>query len=151
MTRVFLYTLLLLSTALQCFAVDKTPEGLWKTFDDEGQPSGQVLIEEKAGVFTGKVVGIFNPVEREERCQLCTDERKNQPVLGMIILKGLLRVGDNEWADGSILDPKNGKAYRVKVELSDHGTRLHVRGFIGISLLGRSQTWQRELNPAAQK
>ena len=62
----------------------------------------------------------------------------------MTILSGLRKTGDNEWSGGEILDPENGKIYKSKMSLVDDGNKLNVRGFIGISLLGRTQTWERE-------
>ncbi len=76
-------------------------------------------------------------------CEHCTDERKDQPIVGMTILKGL-RATDAGWAGGEILDPGNGKAYRAKARLSDDGSRLEVRGFVGVALFGRTRTWIRE-------
>jgi uncharacterized protein (DUF2147 family) len=143
--------MLLMAMLGHSWAGDFTPAGLWKTFDDDGKASGQVQIEEHAGVYSGRVVGIFNPEERQKLCESCSDERKNQPVMGMIILKELTRTGEHEWGGGHILDPKNGKVYRAKITLSADGNRLDVRGFIGFSLLGRTQSWLRELNPSPQK
>ena len=76
-------------------------------------------------------------------CKECKDERKDKPVIGMAILWGLKKDGDT-WAGGEILDPKNGKIYRCKMTLSADGKSLNVRGFIGISLLGRTQIWLRQ-------
>jgi uncharacterized protein (DUF2147 family) len=76
-------------------------------------------------------------------CEHCTDERKDQPIVGMTILKGL-KATDAGWEGGEILDPSNGKAYWDKARLSDEGSRLEVRGFIGVALFGRTQTWIRD-------
>jgi len=75
-------------------------------------------------------------------CAKCSDERRDQPVVGMEILRHLRPDGD-EWSGGEILDPENGKTYRAKLKLADGGQTLVVRGYIGISLFGRSQTWIR--------
>ncbi|MEF9942731.1 MAG: DUF2147 domain-containing protein, partial [Burkholderiaceae bacterium] len=76
-------------------------------------------------------------------CDQCSGARKDQPVIGMTILWGLKNEGD-EWTGGEILDPKNGKTYKAKAKLVDGGKKLEVRGFLGISLFGRTQTWVRE-------
>ncbi len=75
-------------------------------------------------------------------CTLCTDDRKNQPVMGMQVIRGMKPDG-NGWDGGTIIDPKTGKIYKLKMHLEDGGQKLVVRGFIGISLFGRSQTWVR--------
>jgi uncharacterized protein (DUF2147 family) len=123
-----------------------TPAGLWKTIDDNtGQAKGLVRIREVNGQYEGKIEKAF-PKPGEDpapKCDKCGGSRRNQPVLGMTILWGLTRQGD-EFQGGEILDPENGKIYRAKMKLTDGGKKLEVRGFIGISLLGRSQIWLRE-------
>ena len=132
--------------AINIYAAESTPVGLWKTIDDNtGQPRGLVRIREIDGRYEGRVEkGFPRPDEKEPpRCDKCDGARHNQPVLGMTILWGLTQQGD-EYQGGEILDPESGKIYRVKMKLIDGGKKLEVRGFIGISLLGRSQTWLRE-------
>jgi uncharacterized protein (DUF2147 family) len=132
--------------AMPLGAAEPTPVGLWKTIDDNtGQPRGLVRIREVNGRYEGRVEkGFPRPDEKEPpRCEKCDGARRNQPVLGMTILWGLTKQGD-EYQGGEILDPESGKIYRAKMALSDGGKKLEVRGFIGISLLGRSQTWLRE-------
>ncbi|QYY33489.1 MULTISPECIES: DUF2147 domain-containing protein [Cupriavidus] len=123
-----------------------TPGGSWKTIDDStGKPRGLVEITEKNGVYSGRLVKTFVEGDGKPKvCEKCTDARKDQPIIGMTILSGLRKTGDNEWSGGEILDPENGKVYKSKMSLSDDGNKLNVRGFIGISLLGRTQTWERE-------
>jgi len=75
-------------------------------------------------------------------CDECIGEDKDKPVIGMIILKDLSSSGD-QWKGGTILDPNNGKTYKCKIEVVEDGQKLKVRGFIGISLLGRTQYWER--------
>jgi uncharacterized protein (DUF2147 family) len=130
---------------MRAFAADATPVGVWKTIDDKtGQPKSLVEVIEQDGQLTGKVKQVLqseqgpNPV-----CKECDGERKNQPVTGMTIIWGMKKNGD-EWSGGQILDPKNGKIYGCKMHLTDNGQKLEVRGFIGFSLLGRSQTWERQ-------
>lgn len=122
-----------------------SPAGTWKTIDDNtGKQKGEVTIVENNGVFTGKVTKILVPGDENKTCTKCTDERKDQPIVGLTILKDLKKTGDNEWSGGNILDPENGKVYNAKMSLADDGKKLNVRGFLGISLLGRTQTWIRE-------
>jgi uncharacterized protein (DUF2147 family) len=127
-------------------AAESSPAGLWRTIDDHtGQPKGLVRISEVNGVYEGKVEKAF-PKPGEDpapKCEKCDGSRHNQPVLGMTILWGVTQQGE-EYQGGDILDPESGKIYRVKLKLIDSGKKLEVRGFIGISLLGRSQTWLRE-------
>ncbi len=130
--------------ALPAMAAEPGITGRWRTVDDKtGKPKGIVLIWEQDGEFFGKVESSIDPTKANEICDLCKDERKNKPVTGMVVLRHMKRDGD-EWNGGDILDPDNGKVYRCKARLEDGGKKLIVRGFIGISLLGRSQTWTRE-------
>ena len=80
------------------------------------------------------------------KCEQCRDRRRNQPVAGMQIIEGLKRVGENRYEQGFILDPDDGTVYRLKVTVLENGAKLEVRGYMGISLFGRSQTWPRELS-----
>jgi uncharacterized protein (DUF2147 family) len=124
-----------------------SPAGLWRTVDDKtGKERSLVRIVDNGGVFEGKVEKLLNRQPDDDPdglCRKCEGERKDKPVLGMTILWDLKKDGD-QFGGGEILDPKNGKIYRAKMKLLDAGRRLEVRGFIGVSLLGRSQTWQRE-------
>lgn len=141
-----LFALLFLLPTLATGTDAPTPAGLWRTIDDNtGQPRGLVRIREVNGRYEGKIEkGFPKPGENEPpRCEKCDGERRNQPVLGMTILWGLTKQGD-EYQGGEILDPETGKIYRVRMKLIDGGKKLDVRGFIGISLLGRSQIWLRE-------
>jgi len=121
-----------------------SPIGLWKTVDDKtGAPRGLVRIYERDGKYFGRLEESFKPGAEQRVCAVCTDERKDQPIIGLTIIRNL-RPEDNEYAGGDILDPESGSLYRCKMHLESEGTRLVVRGFIAFSLLGRSQTWQRQ-------
>ena len=127
------------------FANEFSPVGLWKTIDDNtGKPRGLVRIMEVNGEYRGKVEKIFlQPGEDPDpKCEKCDGRRHNQPVIGMTILWGLTKQGD-EYQGGSILDPETGKVYSARMKLGDQGGELSVRGFIGFSFLGRTQTWVR--------
>ncbi|ENZ76449.1 MULTISPECIES: DUF2147 domain-containing protein [Ralstonia] len=122
-----------------------SPAGTWKTIDDNtGKQKGEVTIVDNGGTFTGKVSKILVPGDENKTCTKCTDDRKDQPIKGLTILTGLKPNGNNNWDGGQILDPENGKVYSAKMSLSEDGQKLNVRGFLGISLLGRTQTWVRE-------
>ena len=122
-----------------------SPAGTWKTIDDNtGKQKGEVTIVDNGGTFTGKVSKILVPGDENKTCTKCTDDRKDQPIKGLTILTGLKPNGNNNWDGGQILDPENGKVYSAKMSLSEDGQKLNVRGYLGISLLGRTQTWIRE-------
>ena len=120
-----------------------SPVGRWKTFDDStGKAMAEIVI---APVTTGALHGRIDKSitqDSEPLCSLCTDERKNQPKVGMEIIRGLRPAdGGTVWEGGKILDPENGKEYTVRITPLDAGKRLQVRGYIGPFY--RTQVWQR--------
>ena len=116
--------------------------GKWKTFDDEtGMENGIVEIYEKAGKVYGRIIEILEKEKKYFKCEMCEGEDKNKPILGLVIIKGLKKKGDF-YEGGKVTDPKNGKSYHCKMTLEGKD-KLIVRGYIGISLFGRSQTWFR--------
>jgi uncharacterized protein (DUF2147 family) len=120
-----------------------TPAGRWRTFDDKtGKAKAIVVLYEEKGLLFGRVETLVDP-EADTICDKCSDERKGQPVTGMVVVRRMKKDGE-EYTGGDILDPKNGSVYRCKMRLIDEGRKLSVRGYLGISLLGRSQTWVRE-------
>jgi uncharacterized protein (DUF2147 family) len=122
----------------------QSPIGLWKTVDDKtAMPRALVRIYVRDGKYFGRIEQSFAPGAATRVCSVCTDERKNQPIIGLVIIRNVA-LRDGEFGGGDILDPDNGSVYRCKFRLEKEGTILSVRGFIGISLLGRSQTWQRQ-------
>jgi uncharacterized protein (DUF2147 family) len=128
------------------WADDTSPVGLWKSIDDSsGKPTALIRITDNGGELQGKIEKLFREPGEEQnpKCTACTDTRKNQPILGMTIVSGLKKHGD-DYEGGEILDPKNGKVYKSKVEVRDGGRKLDVRGYIGVPLFGRSQTWLRQ-------
>lgn len=127
-------------------AGDASPAGLWKNIDDvSGKPRALIRITESNGTLQGKIEQVFpGPTEDPNpKCDKCEGANKNAPVMGLVILSGLTKDGD-EYVGGQILDPDNGKVYRSKVRLIDDGKKLSVRGYIGVPMLGRSQTWVRQ-------
>jgi uncharacterized protein (DUF2147 family) len=122
----------------------QSPLGLWKTVDDKtGMPRAMVRIYLQDGKYFGRIEQSFAPGAETRVCSVCTDERKNQPIIGLLIIRNVT-LRDGEYGGGDILDPDTGSVYRCKFRLDKDGTVLVVRGFIGISLLGRTQTWQRQ-------
>jgi uncharacterized protein (DUF2147 family) len=121
-----------------------TPAGLWRTFDDKtpGKPKSIILLYEEKGLLFGRVEKLVDP-DAVKICDKCSDERKGQKVTGMVVVRRMKKDGD-EYTGGDILDPKNGSVYRCKLRLIDQGRKLSVRGYLGISLFGRSQTWTRD-------
>ena len=123
-----------------------SPVGRWRTIDDAtGKPKSIVAIWEEDGKLYGKVEQLLDPKpdDPDPVCKKCEGELKDVRVLGMRIMWDLKKDGE-QWSGGKILDPDNGKSYRCKLKLAEGGKKLQVRGFIGISLLGRTQTWTRE-------
>lgn len=142
-----------LGTALVCalaaFAAHAqvSPAGLWKTIDDDSkQEKSLVRIVEAGGVFTGRIEKLLDPTATADaKCDKCSDARKDQPILGLTIIRNVKHNADDSalWDGGDVLDPNNGKVYKVRLKPVDGGRKLEVRGYIGAPLLGRTQTWLR--------
>ena len=119
-----------------------------KTIDDATKKEKSLVrVVEADGVVTGRIEKLIDPEAKQDAvCDKCADDRKDKPVVGLTIIRGVKKNGgeDGLWDGGEILDPNNGKVYHSKLELKDSGKKLSVRGYIGIPLLGRSQTWLRE-------
>ena len=139
-----LSSLALLAVAGTAFA-QATPVGLWRTIDDDTKAEkSQVRISEAGGVLTGKVEKIADASKADATCTECSDERKGQKVLGMTIIRGAKAdAAKASWEGGEILDPNNGKVYKLLLKPIEGGKKLEVRGYIGMALLGRTQTWVR--------
>jgi uncharacterized protein (DUF2147 family) len=127
-------------------AVPETPTaaGVWQQVGDDGKVGALVTITEEDGVFVGRLSHLYlgpdddpNPI-----CTACTGERHNQPLLGLVFIEEMKQSG-LDYEDGKILDPETGKIYSANMHLSPDGTKLNVRGYLGLSIFGRSQTWTR--------
>jgi uncharacterized protein (DUF2147 family) len=145
MTTQLLKLSVFLSAALcASMALANSPVGQWHTLDDKtGEVKSVVLIFEQQGVVRGRVEKVLRKdADPAAKCDKCSDDRKNQPVVGMEIIRGAKKAGGkNVWEDGEILDPENGKTYALRLTPIENGTKLEVRGSIGP--FGRTQTWVR--------
>jgi uncharacterized protein (DUF2147 family) len=133
-----LLTLLLIAPL---FGFSQEVLGKWKTIDDETGKAKSIVEIFKAtdGKIYAKVVKILTPGEENKKCTACSGANKDKPIVGMLIINGLTKDGA-EWSGGTILDPNNGKKYKCYITL-DTKDKLKVRGYIGISLVGRTQYW----------
>ena len=125
---------------------ESSPAGLWKTVDDATKlETSQVRITETNGVFSGHIEKLLGRTRPDAVCVACTDDRKGKPILGLPIIRGVTKNADHEdlWDGGTILDPANGKSYKLRLRPSEDGKKLEVRGYVGAPMFGRSQTWIR--------
>ena len=121
-----------------------TPVGLWRSFDDKtGEAKAEVRIAETSGVLSGKIEKrLLKTAKPDDVCTECSDDRKDQPLLGLEIIRGAKKAeGQGVWEGGKILDPENGKNYTLKMTPVEDGKKLDVRGSFGP--FGRTQTWVR--------
>ncbi|TCB52796.1 DUF2147 domain-containing protein [Acinetobacter sp. ANC 4779] len=138
-----LAALLLSTSSSAVFAEDIS--GIWKNIDDKTGSSKAILEirQENNGTYTAKIVKITpRPgYTAKETCVNCPAPYTNKPILGMDVLKGLKPAAGSNFTDGKIIDPLSGNIYSMKAKLSPNGKRLTLRGYVGVSALGRSQTW----------
>jgi uncharacterized protein (DUF2147 family) len=126
-------------------AAEPTAAGLWEQVDDNtGRPESWFKITERNGVYVGNLVKIFFKPGEDENwvCDRCEGAEKGAPVLGLALIKGMRRNGYS-YENGTIMDPRDGSVYRALMRLSPDGSKLEVRGYLGISLFGRTQVWNR--------
>jgi uncharacterized protein (DUF2147 family) len=130
-------------SAVTCFA-QSTPVGLWRNIDDKtGEAKAEIRITESAGALNGRIEKILRKdAKPDEKCVECKDERKDQPMVGLEIIRGAKKSSDGEgWQEGKILDPENGREYKLRLTPTDGGAKLQVRGSFGP--FWRTQTWIR--------
>jgi len=121
-----------------------TPVGTWQSIDDQTkQPRTEVVISEQGGVLSGRITRLLRPgADQAARCTACTDDRKDQPMIGLEIIRGARQAeGRAVWEGGRILDPEDGRSYTLRLTPIEEGRKLQVRGSIGP--FGRTQTWVR--------
>ena len=139
--------LVLAAAALGANAQSTSPVGTWKTIDDATKKEKSLVrIVESGGVYSGRIEKLLeSTMVPDAVCKECTDDRKDKPVVGLVIIRNMKQSADDKtvFEGGDILDPANGKVYQSKMKLVDNGAKLEVRGFVGISMFGRTQTWIR--------
>jgi len=139
-------TALLLAAAPAFALAQATPVGVWKTIDDKTKSErAQVRITEAGGVFSAKIEKLLAADAKQDAvCDKCSDDRKDKPLIGLEIMRGVKKASDdNTWDGGTILDAAEGKIYKVRVQTAEGGKKLEVRGFVGMPMMGRTQTWIR--------
>ena len=134
----------LMSLAAFANAADPLNGTTWKTIDDKTKKAKAVVkfTEQKNGTLTASIQQILTPGE-ENACSKCEGPYKGKSLKGLTIVHGLKSTSANNYDGGTILDPNSGKTYKLKGSLTGGGDKLELRGFVGVSMLGRNQTWVR--------
>ncbi|MCP0913598.1 MULTISPECIES: DUF2147 domain-containing protein [Legionella] len=130
------------SLYLPMVMASQSPVGTWTTTDDKtGKKRAVVNLEINQGSLSGTIVRVYPQPGDTGICSKCSGKFKDKPIEGLRFLWGLKEQGKGVWSDGYILDPKSGKIYRAKLTVK--GKKLYVRGYVGLSMLGRTQIWVR--------
>ena len=140
--RLFILLILAVLSVSVSYGQKNGVTGKWRVIDDQTSKAVSIIeIYESQGKIYGKILEILNPKDRNKTCSNCEGADKDKPILGLVVMKGLEKDGD-EYTNGHILDPKHGKLYKCYISLEEKD-KLKVRGYIGISLFGRTQYWHR--------
>ncbi|MET3498579.1 uncharacterized protein (DUF2147 family) [Mucilaginibacter rubeus] len=140
-TRFVLILLTIVAVSINAKAQTDKIEGLW--YNDVKTAKIQIS-KESNGKFYGKVVWLKEPLKdgKPKVDEMNSDEKlRSRPRLGLPVLADFVKDGDNKYSGGTIYDPNNGKTYSFKMTYK--GKTLDIRGYIGISLFGRTTTWSR--------
>ena len=135
-----------LIAAAGAVSAQSTPVGVWKTIDDKTKSErAQIRITESGGVYSGKIEKLLAADAKQDGvCDKCSDDRKDKPMIGLEVIRGVKRgEAENTWDGGTILDAAEGKIYKVRMQPTEGGKKLEVRGYVGMPMLGRTQTWIR--------
>jgi uncharacterized protein (DUF2147 family) len=133
-----------LTVAASAAMAQMTPVGLWQTIDDkDGTPKSEIRILDTAGVVSGKIERDLNPKAKPtDKCIECKDDRKDQPIVGLELIRGLKKAdGKDLWEGGTIVEPSTGKVYRMTMTPIEGGKKIEMRGYIGPFY--RTQIWNR--------
>ena len=123
-----------------------SPVGLWKTIDYDGKTEKSIVrITETNGVLSGTIEKLFDASKQNDVCKKCSDDRKDKPIIGLQIIRGVHQDADDKtvWDGGEVLDPEDGSVYKTRLKPLDGGKKLELRGYVGVPLFGKSQTWVR--------
>jgi uncharacterized protein (DUF2147 family) len=143
--KVIIWGILLGAAIVPLRAAEPSAVGLWEQVDENsGKAESWFKITERNGVYEGAIVKMFQKPGEDPNwvCDKCEGAERGKPVLGLMLIKGMRRNGST-YEDGTIMDPRDGSVYRALMRLSPDGQKLEVRGYLGISLFGRSQVWNR--------
>ena len=132
-----------LAMAASAVFAQSSPVGLWRQIDDKtGEARSEIRITDNGGVLTARIEKVLKSTKPNPRCEECKDERKNQPIEGLEIIRGVRKAADKDvWEGGKVLDPENGREYNARLTPIEGGRKLEMRGSFGP--IGRTQTWVR--------
>ena len=122
-----------------------SPVGVWKTIDDKTNTErAQVRVTDNGGVLSGKLEKLLAAdAKQDAMCDKCSDDRKDKPMVGLEIIRGVKKADGDLWDGGTILDAAEGKVYKVRMTPIEGGKKMEVRGYVGMPMLGRTQVWIR--------
>ncbi len=145
MKKTMLLTVVIVLCSFSLALAAGSPVGRWKTIDDETKKEKSIVeVYEVNGKIYGRIVQLLQEKDggASKLCTKCPGSDQNKSMIGLVFLRGLTADG-GEYTGGTIMDPNNGKVYKCKLEVIEGGNKMKVRGFLGVSLLGRTQIWHK--------